>query len=91
MKILDRSVFVGPSVHAHFPVIRLTFDLGNLEEWPSAKIGKQFTDSLLEALPGLSNHGCSYREAGGFYVVLPKTTALGWGTFLNTWQLSYNK
>ena len=66
MKILDRSVFVGPSVHAHFPVIRLTFDLGKLEEWPSAKIGEQFTDSLVEALPGLSSHGCSYREAGGF-------------------------
>ena len=66
MKILDRSVFVGPSVHAHFPVIRLTFDLGKLEEWPSAKIGKEFADSLIDALPGLSNHGCSYRKEGGF-------------------------
>ncbi|MDP6963433.1 MAG: acetate--CoA ligase family protein, partial [Planctomycetota bacterium] len=66
MEILDRSVFVGPSVHAHFPVIRLTFDLGDLEEWPSAKIGKEFTDALIEALPGLSSHGCSYRAEGGF-------------------------
>ncbi|HIA37922.1 MAG TPA: hypothetical protein EYN86_00140 [Planctomycetes bacterium] len=66
MKILDRSVFVGPSVHAHFAVIRLTFDLGKLEEWPSAKIGKEFTDALVAALPGLQNHGCSYREEGGF-------------------------
>ena len=30
MRILDRSVYVGPSQYAHFPVIRLELDLGAL-------------------------------------------------------------
>ncbi|MCX8229592.1 MAG: cyanophycin synthetase [Planctomycetota bacterium] len=66
MKILDRSVYIGPSLYANFPVIRLTLDLLDLEEWPSAKLGTSFTDSLVAALPGLHKHGCSYREEGGF-------------------------
>ncbi|MBS0382095.1 MAG: cyanophycin synthetase, partial [Proteobacteria bacterium] len=66
MRILDRSVFVGPSLYAHFPVIRLTLDLGALEAWPTAKLGAPFIDGLVTALPGLAEHGCSYREPGGF-------------------------
>ncbi|MEO8226013.1 MAG: cyanophycin synthetase [Gemmatimonadota bacterium] len=66
MKILDRSVFVGPNLYAHFPVIRLDLDLGELEDWPSAKLGPAFTDGLLAALPGLYSHGCSYGKPGGF-------------------------
>ncbi len=66
MKILERSVFVGPSLYAHFPVIRLDLDLGELEEWPSVRLGPAFVDGLLEALPGLRTHGCSYGEPGGF-------------------------
>ena len=66
MRILERSVFVGPSLYAHFPVIRLELDLGALEQWPTAKLGPAFIDALVEALPGLKEHGCSYREPGGF-------------------------
>jgi len=66
MRILERSVFVGPSLYAHFPVIRLLLDLGELEQWPTAKLGKDFIDGLVDALPGLAEHGCSYREPGGF-------------------------
>ncbi|HRN61341.1 MAG TPA: cyanophycin synthetase [Luteimonas sp.] len=66
MRILERSVYVGPSLHAHFPVIRLLLDLGELEQWPTAKLGPSFIDGLLAALPGLAEHGCSYREPGGF-------------------------
>ncbi|TAH45707.1 MAG: cyanophycin synthetase [Gammaproteobacteria bacterium] len=65
MRILDRSVYVGPSAFAHFPVIRLVLDLGDLEAWPTGKLGKSFVDALVEALPGLAEHGCSYREPGG--------------------------
>lgn len=39
MRILERSVFVGPSLYAHFPVIRLELDLGLLEQWPTGKLG----------------------------------------------------
>ena len=66
MKILEQSVYVGPSLYAHFPVIRLRVDLGSLEEWPSGKLGPAFTDPLIAALPGLHEHGCSYGVAGGF-------------------------
>ncbi|MGY1458709.1 MULTISPECIES: cyanophycin synthetase [unclassified Luteimonas] len=66
MRILERSIYVGPSLHAHFPVIRLLLDLGELEQWPTARLGPGFIDGLLAALPGLAEHGCSYREPGGF-------------------------
>src|SRR5918999_4243100 len=66
MRILDQAVFVGPSLYAHFPVIRLDIDLGPLEDWPSGRLGPSFTDPLVAALPGLKLHGCSYGKPGGF-------------------------
>ena len=66
MKIVSTNVFVGPNVYAHFPVIRHVLDLGELEDWPTGRLGKDFVDPLLELLPGLHEHGCSYREPGGF-------------------------
>ena len=66
MKIVSTNVFVGPNVWARFPVIRHVVDLDVLEDWPSAKIGEEFIDALVAALPGLAEHGCSYRETGGF-------------------------
>ena len=65
MKLLEHRVYRGPNLYAHFPVIRLTLDLETLEEWPSAKI-PGFVDGLLEAMPSLAEHGCSYGEPGGF-------------------------
>jgi cyanophycin synthetase len=65
MKLLERRVYRGPSLYAHFPVIRLTIDLENLEDWPSAKIAG-FVDGLVGAIPSLQEHGCSYGEPGGF-------------------------
>lgn len=66
MRIVSTNVYLGPNLYAHFPVIRHVLDLGELEEWPSARLGPVFIDPLLEMLPGLHEHGCSYREAGGF-------------------------
>ncbi|MBT3448939.1 MAG: cyanophycin synthetase [Bacteroidetes Order II. Incertae sedis bacterium] len=66
MKIVSTNVFVGPSLYAHFPVIRHVVDLGILEEWPTAKLGDSFIDGLIDQLPGLKEHGCSYGEPGGF-------------------------
>jgi cyanophycin synthetase len=66
MKILERSVYVGPSLYAHFPVIRLEVDLGPLEAWPTVRLGEPFISALLTALPGLAEHTCSYDQAGGF-------------------------
>ncbi|MEJ2319170.1 MAG: cyanophycin synthetase [Gemmatimonadales bacterium] len=66
MKIVDRAVYWGPNLYARFPVIRLRVDLGELEVWPTGRLGRGFTDALLETLPGLEEHGCSYGEPGGF-------------------------
>ncbi len=66
MKILSTNVYVGPNQYAHFPVIRHIIDLGELEKWPTGKLGASFNDRLVEWLPGLADHGCSYGEAGGF-------------------------
>jgi cyanophycin synthetase len=59
MRIVERSVYVGPSTYAHFPVIRLELDLGPLEDWPTGRLGAPFIEPLLHALPGLREHGCS--------------------------------
>jgi cyanophycin synthetase len=65
MKILEQRVYRGPSLYAHFPVMRLTVDLGALEAWPSAKL-PSFNERLLAALPTLAQHTCSYGVPGGF-------------------------
>ena len=66
MKIVSSNVYVGPNIYAHFPVIRHVLDLEALEDWPTGRLGESFVDPLLENLPGLHDHGCSYREPGGF-------------------------
>jgi cyanophycin synthetase len=66
MKILSTNVYVGPNLYAHFPVIRHQIDLGILEKWPSVKCGNDFINGLIDALPGLQEHGCSYGVEGGF-------------------------
>ena len=65
MIVRDTRVYQGPNLYANFRVIRMTVDLGKLEEWPSAKL-PGFVDGLLAALPSLGEHGCSYGEPGGF-------------------------
>lgn len=77
MRILERNVYVGPSLYAHFPVIRVVLDLGALEAWPSARLGPAFIDGLLAALPGLHEHGCSFGEPGGFVRRLRGGPAVG--------------
>ena len=66
MKILETSVYRGPNVYALFPMIRHRVDIGALEAWPTGRLGEDFIGRLLEALPGLHDHGCSYGEPGGF-------------------------
>jgi len=65
MRIVERNVYVGPSLYAHFPVIKVLLDLGELEQWPTGKLGPAYVDALVAALPTLQEHGCSYRAPGG--------------------------
>ncbi|ASJ72951.1 cyanophycin synthetase [Granulosicoccus antarcticus] len=66
MKIISTNAYTGPNIYAHFPVMRHVLDLGELEQWPTARLGTTYIDALLSHLPGLKEHGCSYRTAGGF-------------------------
>ena len=66
MKIISTNAYTGPNIYAHFPVMRHVLDLGELEQWPTARLGTAYIDALLANLPGLKEHGCSYRTAGGF-------------------------
>ena len=65
MKIVEQRVYRGPSLYAHFPVIRLTVDLGELERHPSGTL-PGFPEGLLEKMPSLGQHTCSYDHPGGF-------------------------
>lgn len=65
MKILDTRVYRGPNLYALRKVIRLRVDLGELEDYPTNML-PGFTDRLLELMPTLHEHTCSYGEPGGF-------------------------
>ncbi|HMY20434.1 MAG TPA: acetate--CoA ligase family protein, partial [Polyangium sp.] len=65
MKLLETRVYRGPNLYGYRPVIRLTIDLEELEQYPSDKI-PGFTERLISAMPTLHEHGCSYGEPGGF-------------------------
>jgi cyanophycin synthetase len=65
LKILDTRVYRGPNLYALRPVIRLRVDLGELEAYPTGKL-PGFVDRLLEHMPTLREHTCSYDEPGGF-------------------------
>ncbi len=65
MQILERRIYRGPNLYAHFPVIRMRVNLGQLEDWPTGKL-PGFVDRLLTTLPSLDQHTCSYGTSGGF-------------------------
>ena len=65
MKILETRVYRGPNLYALGPVIRLRIDLGELEAYPTVRL-PGFSDRLLELMPTLHEHSCSYGKPGGF-------------------------
>ncbi|MSP91758.1 MAG: cyanophycin synthetase [Myxococcales bacterium] len=65
MKLLETRTYQGPNLYAHFPVMRLTLQLGPLEARPSATL-PGFCDRLLDLIPTLAEHTCSVGSAGGF-------------------------
>ena len=76
LRVLEKQIYRGPNVYGYEPMIRVQLDLGALEEFPSNKL-PGFADRLTELLPTLHNHGCSYREPGGFLRRLRDGTWLG--------------
>ncbi|MDO9370366.1 MAG: cyanophycin synthetase [Sphingopyxis sp.] len=76
MRVLERSVYRGPHLYSARPMIRVRIDLGSLEQWPTDRL-PGFADALVEKLPGLKLHGCSYGEPGGFLKRMEEGTWLG--------------
>lgn len=76
MRVLETRVYRGPNPYGYRPVIRFKLDLEQLEQYPTTKLGS-FTDRLLELMPTLHEHGCSYSEPGGFVRRLREGTWLG--------------
>ena len=66
LRIVESRVYRGGNIWSYDPSIHLVVDLGVLEEWPSVRLGEAFQRALLDALPGLEEHGCSYGAPGGF-------------------------
>src|SRR5436305_9093453 len=65
MKILETRVYRGPNLYALWPMIRLLVDLEELEEFPTVAL-PGFAERLVETIPSLTEHSCSYGEPGGF-------------------------
>jgi cyanophycin synthetase len=63
-RILERAVYRGPNLYSNRAMVRIQVDLGELEAWPTNRL-PGFTSALLEALPTLARHGCSYGQPGG--------------------------
>jgi cyanophycin synthetase len=75
MKILDIKTFEGRNIYAHFPVSKITVDLGPLSERESAEYAG-FTERLEQVLPGLRDHSCA-GQPGGFAARLRSGTYFG--------------
>jgi cyanophycin synthetase len=65
MRVLESRVYRGPNPYGYRPVVRFKIDLGRIEQHPSDQLDG-FTDRLLELMPTLKQHGCSYGTPGGF-------------------------
>ncbi len=76
MRVLEARAYRGPNPYGYRPVIRFKLDLEQLEQYPTSKLG-DFNDRLLELVPTLHEHGCSYGEPGGFVRRLHEGTWLG--------------
>ncbi len=67
MEILEIRTLRGPNYWSGYwkKLIIMRLDIGVFEKKPTNKI-KGFYDRLVEALPSIGSHGCSYGEEGGF-------------------------
>jgi cyanophycin synthetase len=76
LRVIEARAFRGPNIYAYRRVIRMMLDLGELEKYPTAEL-PNFTDRLLELIPTLNDHTCSYSEPGGFVRRMREGTWLG--------------
>lgn len=67
MEILETRTLRGPNYWSGYwkKLIIMRLDIGDFEKKPTNKI-KGFYDRMVDVLPSLKAHGCSYGEEGGF-------------------------
>src|SRR5947207_13164386 len=63
----------GANYWSRMPVTRMDLNIGAYEHISSAD-ASGFTQSLIEAMPGLGDHHCSIGELGGFVTRLRRAT-----------------
>ena len=76
MRVLEKSIYRGPHLFSTLPMVRLQLDLGSLEGRPTDSL-PGFGERLLDLLPGLASHGCSYGTPGGLIKRLEEGTWIG--------------
>ena len=76
LRVLDTRVLRGPNVWVKKPVIRMSVDLGVLEQYPSNTI-PGFNEALMALLPTMEEHACSLGRRGGFISRLREGTWVG--------------
>ena len=76
IRILDQVFLRGPNRWSYRPALEALVDIGALEESPSNTL-PGFVPRLVEWLPGLRKHECSYEEPGGFVRRLEEGTWAG--------------
>src|SRR6478752_2779249 len=67
MEILETRTLRGPNYWSGYwkKLIIMRLEIGAFEQRPTDKI-PGFYDRLVEIVPSLYSHGCSYKEEGGF-------------------------
>jgi len=76
LNVLEKQVYRGPNIYGYAPMIRIQLDLGALEERPTSAL-PEFTERLVDLLPSLHTHRCSYGEPGGLIRRMQEGTWLG--------------
>ncbi|OLS26350.1 MAG: Cyanophycin synthetase [Candidatus Heimdallarchaeota archaeon LC_3] len=67
IKLMKINVYNGPNIWHYKKIIEFQVDIGDLENHPSTHPRiKPIINKLLEFIPSLHSHTCSYGEPGGF-------------------------
>jgi cyanophycin synthetase len=88
MSILERNVYVGPSLYAHFPVIRLSSTWGAGAVAHRAPGQPAFVDALVAALPGLPSTAAPTARPAASSAACARTRAPGSAMCWSTWRSS---
>lgn len=78
MEILEIRTLRGPNYWSGYwkKLIIMRLDIGDYEKRPTGKI-TGFYERMVEVMPSLVSHGCSYQEEGGFLRRVKESTWAG--------------